>query len=225
VIPILIRPARVVSAASRRRKVRLLASLIEPGASVLVVGVSAHAGIGSQSLVENALIEHYDVTGLTYEQVTTNPFDAALVRADGRCLPFRSGSFDYVVSNAVIEHLGGRAGAAQLIAESRRVARRGWFHMTPNRRFPIEVHTGVPFVHWLPTRLREPLFAKLGRPFPVERYCLFTASSLRHLAPSVSVRRATGSIPSLTLLASDGSVPSSRVAADAGRSERVGHGQ
>jgi hypothetical protein len=210
VISILKRPARTVSAASRRRKVRLLTSLIEPGASVLVVGVSAHPGIGSQSLVERALMLRYDVTGLTYEEGTTNPFDAALVRADGRTLPFRSGSFDYVVSNAVIEHLGGRAGAAQLIAESRRVARRGWFHMTPNRRFPVEVHTGLPLFHWLPTRLREPIFAKLGRPFPVERYCLFTARSLRRLAPSVTVRRATGSIPSLTLLASDGSMPSWR---------------
>ena len=94
-----------------------------------------------------------------------------------------------------------------MILESRRVARLGWFHFTPNRRFPLETHTGVPVVHWLPTQLRERLFAKLGRPFPLERYCLFTARSLRRLDPSVTVRPATGRFPALTLLASGRSSP------------------
>jgi ubiquinone/menaquinone biosynthesis C-methylase UbiE len=165
------------------------------------------SGIGSTSVVERGLIDHCEVMGLTYEQVVTNPFGVPLVRADGRRLPFASHSFDYVVSNAVIEHLGGPTGARQMIVESRRVARRGWLHFTPNRRFPLETHTGVPILHWLPTRLREPVFAKLGRPFPLERYCLFTSRSLRRLDPSVTVRRATGRLPALTLLASGRSSP------------------
>ncbi len=146
-------------------------------------------------------MDHCDVMGLTYEPVETNTFGVPLVQADGRCLPFGSDSFDYVVSNAVIEHLGGLDGARQMILESRRVARRRWLHLTPNRRFPIETHTGVPIIHWLPRRLRERVFAKLGRPFPLEHYCLFTARSLRQLDPSVSVRPATGRFPALTLLA------------------------
>lgn len=201
-ISILKRPARAVSIASRRRKIDLLTSAIEPGSRVLMVGVSMQDGIGSTSVVERGLKDHCEVVALTYEPVEADTLGAPLVRADGRRLPFASGSFDYVVSNAVIEHVGGPVGAQQMIVESGRVARRGWLHFTPNRRFPFETHTGVPVLHWLPTRLREPLFAKLGRPFPLDRYCLFTARSLRRLDSSVAVRPATGRFPALTLLAS-----------------------
>lgn len=206
-IPILRKPARSVSVASRRRKITLLTSAIERGSHVLMVGVSAQEGIGSTSVVERGMTDHCNVMFLTYERVAANPFGVPLVRADGRRLPFASGSFDYVVSNAVIEHVGGPAGARQMILESGRVGRLGWFHFTPNRRFPLETHTGVPIVHWLPTHLRERVFAKLGRPFPLGRYCLFTARSLRRLDPSVTVRPATGRFPALTLLASGRSSP------------------
>jgi Methyltransferase domain len=207
VISLLKRPARVVSIASRRKKIELLTSAIERGSRVLMVGVSMKEGIGSTSVVERGLKDHCEVVALTYEPVEANTLEVPLVRADGRRLPFASGSFDYVVSNAVIEHVGGPVGARQMIAESGRVARRGWLHFTPNRRFLFETHTGVPVLHWLPTRLREPLFAKLGKPFPVEQYCLFTARSLRRLDPSVTVRPATGRFPALTLLASGRSSP------------------
>jgi len=70
------------------------------------------------SIVERGLTEHWEVTGLTYEPIETNAFGGPLDRADGRRQPFASDSFDYVVSNAVLEHLGGPDGARQMIVES-----------------------------------------------------------------------------------------------------------
>jgi len=81
----------------------------------------------------------------------------AAVRADGRSLPFEDGSFDIGFSNAVVEHVaGGREGQRQFVHELCRVAKRV-FVTTPNRWFPIEVHTLRPFVHWLPSGPRERL--------------------------------------------------------------------
>jgi methyltransferase family protein len=184
-------PARRLSAWSRARKLATLRALIEPGSSVLLVGVSPDDGIGTESLVERGLAEHARVVGLVYPPVSGSVLGLTTVRGDGRALPFADGSFDYVVSNAVIEHVGGVGGAAAMLREGNRVASRGWIHTTPNRRFPMEVHTGVPLLHWLPTRPRERAFDRVGIPFPDSSYHLFTAASLRRLGLPVAVRAAS----------------------------------
>jgi len=47
------------------------------------------------------------------------------------------------------------------VHELARVARHV-FVTTPNRFFPIEVHTLLPFAHWLPTPLREQAIRSRG---------------------------------------------------------------
>lgn len=72
------------------------------------------------------------------------------VRTDGRSLPFPDGSFDYAHSSAVLEHVGNRENQIQFLREAWRVARKGVFLTSPNRYFPIELHTAMPLLHWLP---------------------------------------------------------------------------
>ncbi len=84
------------------------------------------------------------------------------VTADGRDLPFEDGAFDIAFSNAVVEHVGGRADQSRFVEELCRVGRRV-FLSTPNRWFPIETHTLLPFVHWLPDSARDPVLRMLGR--------------------------------------------------------------
>lgn len=71
-------------------------------------------------------------------------------RADGRSLPFKGGAFDYAHSSAVIEHVGSRPDQVRFLAELWRVSRKGIFVTTPNRWFPVEFHSVLPLVHWLP---------------------------------------------------------------------------
>ena len=84
------------------------------------------------------------------------------VTADGTSLPFDDGSFDIGFSNAVIEHLSDREAQRRFVSELCRVSRR-IFLTTPNRWFPIELHTLVPLAHWLPPRQRHPLFQLLRK--------------------------------------------------------------
>jgi hypothetical protein len=37
------------------------------------------------------------------------------------------------------------------------------FITTPNRRFPVEVHTMLPIVHWLPDAIAHPVYRALGK--------------------------------------------------------------
>jgi hypothetical protein len=58
-----------------------------------------------------------------------------------------------VYSSAVWEHVGPRDNQLLFLQECIRVARRYVFITTPNRWHPLELHTGLPFFHWLPKRL------------------------------------------------------------------------
>ena len=70
------------------------------------------------------------------------------------------------------------------IAEARRVARKGVFLTTPNRWYPIEFHTVLPFVHWLPQKLFRRILAMIGKEFfaSEQNLNLLSARQLRHMA-------------------------------------------
>lgn len=87
------------------------------------------------------------------------------IRANGLALPFRDQSFDYVHSSAVIEHVGALTNQINLIRECARISRRGFCITTPNRWFPIEFHTGLPLIHWLPKWMGRWLYSCLGYDF------------------------------------------------------------
>lgn len=84
------------------------------------------------------------------------------VRADGCALPFADGAFDFVHSSAVLEHVGNREMQLRLLIELRRVARRGVFFTTPNRWFPVEFHSVLPLLHWLPSSAFRACLRALG---------------------------------------------------------------
>ena len=146
-----------VSLRSRERKLRLFLELYRPGPETTVVDVGvtdAPFGGGSSDNFFEALYpwpERITAVGHTDLARFAAAFPAVrAVRADGRELPFEDGSFDIGFSNAVVEHVaGGREGQRRFIAELCRVARQV-FVTTPNRWFPLDPHTLLPFTHWLP---------------------------------------------------------------------------
>jgi SAM-dependent methyltransferase len=99
-------------------------------------------------------------------------------------LPFADGQFDIVFSNAVIEHAGSRAQQQFFVNECLRVAGR-FFITTPNRWFPIEMHTALPLLHYLPARLHRRVLSGLGLDYwaSESELNLLDARSLRGLFP------------------------------------------
>ena len=113
------------------------------------------------------------------------------VRGDGRALPFPDKAFDYVHSSAVLEHVGGTAKQAAFLRELARVARRGIFVTTPNRWFPVEFHTVLPLIHWLPKPVFRGLLRAMGKGFfaDEDNLNLLTASELRDLATKIGLQK------------------------------------
>jgi SAM-dependent methyltransferase len=180
-----------VSLRSRRRKLQLFLEELHPTAdtSVLDVGADELAfgegnGCGTLNFFEEMYPWPERITALGLHDGTG--FRARYpgiryVQGDACALPFEDGEFDIVFSNAVIEHVGDRARQRQLVSEAVRVGRRA-FITTPNRRFPIEVHTRLPLVHWLPHRLAHRVYRAVGKSFATEIH-LLSKSDLEPLFP------------------------------------------
>ena len=88
------------------------------------------------------------------------------LRAAGEALPFRPGSLDVIVLNEVIEHVDDDRATMAQVAEA--LAPDGVAIMyAPNRLYPFETHGvrvrgryifgNIPFVNWLPRKLRDRL--------------------------------------------------------------------
>ena len=185
------RVADAVSLRSRKRKLRLFLDELQPTSETTVLDVGADElafGEGEGCTTLNFFEELYPwperITALGLHDGTG--FRARYpgiryVQGDACALPFADGEFDVVFSNAVIEHVGGRDRQRRLVSEALRVGRRV-FITTPNRWFPVEVHTRLPFVHWLPSRVAHRIYGAVGMDFAAEIH-LLSKGSLESLFP------------------------------------------
>lgn len=121
-----------------------------------------------------SLVAHWEAGAARVEGVEVDPGLAELATLrvtelpgveahlyDGGCLPFESDSFDVVDSLDVLEHV---ADARLYVAELARVMRAGGccLLVTPNRLFPVEQHVNVVGPPWLPIRLANVAFYRVG---------------------------------------------------------------
>ena len=86
--------------------------------------------------------------------------------------------------------MGSAEKQARFIAELWRVSRKGVFATTPNRWFPVEFHTTLPLVHWLPTGVHRPIFRALGREFfaDEDNLNLMTPGTLARAARAAGIK-------------------------------------
>jgi SAM-dependent methyltransferase len=84
---------------------------------------------------------------------------------DGAKIPFADKSFDIVLSNHVIAHVGSRDDQISHLRELGRVFRPGGliYVATPNRWAVMEANLRLPFLSWLPEWLRSPYVRAAGR--------------------------------------------------------------
>jgi SAM-dependent methyltransferase len=166
------RLADSISLRSRERKLRLFLEELHPTPETTVLDVGADElgfgegdGCGTLNFFEERYPWPESITALGLHDgagFRARHPRIPYVQGDACALPFENASFDIVFSNAVIEHVGDRERQRAFVLEAIRVGRRV-FITTPNRRFPVEVHTRLPFVHWLPDALSHPVYRAAGK--------------------------------------------------------------
>jgi|LakMenEpi03Aug12_release.lakeMendotaPanAssembly.Ray.scaffolds.fasta_scaffold56770_7 hypothetical protein len=88
-----------------------------------------------------------------------------IIIGDGRKNNLPDNSFDIVHSNATIEHVGSYQNQLKFIKECIRISKKNIFIQTPNRFYPIDFHTILPFIHWLPKNIHRKILQIIGLNF------------------------------------------------------------
>jgi SAM-dependent methyltransferase len=100
-------------------------------------------------------------------------------------LPFKDNQFDIVFSNAVLEHVGNKEDQKKFIVELLRVSR-SFFLTTPNRWFPVEFHTAIPLLHYLPKKIYRKTLSAVGETYwsNEKNLNLLSRKELKNLFPN-----------------------------------------
>ncbi len=162
--------------ALRRKKASKIIAMIEtrrPLAGARVLEIGTGSGVISAELARAAGPDG-DVHSVDTVDTRLDPDGYAFRLTSGVRLPYDDASFDVVVSNHVVEHVGARPDQQVHLAEIARVLRPGGlgYLATPTRWALIEPHFKVPVVSWLPRSLRDGYIRLLraGKVYDVDPY-------------------------------------------------------
>ena len=88
---------------------------------------------------------------------------------------------DLVVSNATIEHVGNYNNQKAMVSNMIKLSKKMVIISTPYRYHPLEFHTKIPFIHWLPKNIHRKILKKLNLVFysKEENLNLLSKSDLR----------------------------------------------
>lgn len=145
---------RLIGPAQRRfrraRAQRIRAALPQiKGGRVIDVGGSLLFWREVEHILEPASVVCYNISAprMAMGVEDSNPRITARLY-DGTRIPEDDTSADVVICNSVIEHVP----LDLRVTLAREVMRVGksWVVQTPSPAFPLELHFGLPFVHWLP---------------------------------------------------------------------------
>lgn len=167
------RPIQRDNHTSRSAKVAKVATLIESrkplaGASILEIGTCG--GIAANFLAEqvgtSGEVHSVDVEDM---RVVSDGYHFQVV--EGTSLPFDDDSFDVVISNHTIEHVGGPEEQLVHLREMMRTLRPDGvaYLASPSRWALVEPHFKVPLLSWLPpaARSRALQMSRRGRVYDV----------------------------------------------------------
>ena len=151
------------------RRAELFVRLVAPRPGATVLDLGGQDGEFMQRVAKRAdvRVTIADISERALERARARGFETVLLE-EGERLPFDDAAFDVVFCNSVIEHVtlpkadciakrfrnaewveASLRNQAAFAREIRRVGH-GYFVQTPHRAFPLEAHTWLPFVGWLP---------------------------------------------------------------------------
>jgi SAM-dependent methyltransferase len=150
-------PHAVLDLRSRALKARKIESLLGLNAAgpLRILEVGAGSGGISHYFAQRGSGHSVDAVDVVDSRQVTDGYRFTLVA--GTELPFPDASFDLVLSNHVIEHVGDDSRQREHLRELRRViAPSGQAYLAvPNRWMLVEPHYKLPFLSWLPRPMRS----------------------------------------------------------------------
>ncbi|MFA7087917.1 MAG: methyltransferase domain-containing protein [Patescibacteria group bacterium] len=185
-----------ISGLNRQRKYQKFLKYLGPtsNTTILDVGFNAEEYSAGDNFLEKNYPHPENITALGIDNpeqfLIRYPKVKALVY-NGKSFPFQDKEFDIVWSNAVLEHVGSHNEQLIFLKEVNRVGK-SFFITTPNKNFPIEVHTRTLFLHFLPKRIFDSYLKLIGKEWASGSYMnLLTKKRLIDLLAKAEIKNYT----------------------------------
>ena len=132
---------------------------------VLDIGTTADSENKSSNLIVKNLenIKHFK--SISDQEITSSFFEKKLKKSiTGNFSEKEINEFssNLVISNATIEHVGSFSEQKKMISNIINLSKKLFIISTPNRFYPIDFHTKLPLIHWLPKPLHRKILNFLG---------------------------------------------------------------
>lgn len=181
-----------ISGYNRRRKYQEFLKFLNPRpeATILDVGFTEVEYNNTDNFLEKNYPYQDKITALGMVEASEFSKRYPKIKTvvyDGKKFPFADKQFDIVWSNAVLEHVGSEADQIFFLKEISRVGKQA-FITTPNKNFPIEVHTRTPFLHFLPKKVFDSYLQLIGKSWAAGSYMnLLTVRKLKKLLKEAGI--------------------------------------
>jgi glycosyltransferase involved in cell wall biosynthesis len=180
-----------LSARNRKRKWKLFNENFEINKDTKIIDVG-FAG-KEYNVMENYLEKAYpypeNITAIGIDTPEVKYDKIKYVKYDGSALPFSDQCFDLAWSNATWEHVGAREKQVRFVKEIKRVAKNA-FLTTPNKYFPIEIHTRIPFLHWLPKKIFDWILRAVGKDWATGDYLnLLSEKDIKDIMAEAGIKK------------------------------------
>lgn len=152
------------SRAKKALKIERLLDLRNRPQPIQILEIGSGSGGIAHYFAHNASLQcQVHAVDVTDQRQVSEGYDFTLVKDTH--LPFGDASFDVVLSNHVIEHVGEEGSQRHHLAEMHRVmAPDGVGYLAvPNRWMLVEPHYRLAFLSWLPIHLRTPYLKFMKR--------------------------------------------------------------
>jgi len=140
-------------------------------ADVLDVGTTEDDRNSSSNYLIKNLGNFKNYKSISDQQISTVFFSKTLKKSitdDFNQNEIESFQSDLVISNATIEHVGNFNDQIQMCKNIINLSKKYFVITTPNRFHPIEFHTKIPLIHWLPKKLHRRILKSIGLNFFAE---------------------------------------------------------
>lgn len=140
----------------------------------------------SSNLIIKGLKNFESYKSISNQKITSNFFSKKLQKSiteDFSLDEIEMYKSDVVISNATIEHVGSDQQQLQMLKNIIKLTKKIFIVVTPNRLHPIEFHSKIPFIHWLPKKTHRRILSIIGMSYlsKEENMNLLKTSSLVNL--------------------------------------------
>ena len=138
---------------------------------VLDVGSTEDDDNESSNFLIKNLGNYKNIKSISDQTIKSNFFSKVLKKSitddfnDDEIKDFQS---DLVISNATIEHVGSFENQMKMCRNIINLSKKYFIILTPNRYHPLEFHTKLPIIHWLPKKLHRSILKLIGFNFFAE---------------------------------------------------------